>query len=91
MPITMHLFVSTCILKSPTIRTLSAARTNSDAANHFVCKANHKVCMVAWSPVHSSQYKSQTWFVIYSRYCYIKHQHFERIIFETSNSENITI
>ncbi len=44
--------LSMWILKSPTIKTLSAASTNSDrkSANYF-----NKVCMVPWWPVYSSQ------------------------------------
>ncbi len=53
--------LSTWILKSPTIRTLSAASTNSDRK---ISKFFNKVCMVPWWPVYSSQYKRHGGFII---------------------------
>ncbi len=54
--------LSTWILKSPTIKTLSAASTNSDRK---ITKLFNKVCMVLWWwPVYSSQYKHHSGFII---------------------------
>ncbi len=53
--------LSTWILKSPTIKTLSAASTNSDKKSPNSLK---KVCMEPWGPVYSSQYKHHRGFII---------------------------
>ena len=91
MPIPIHLFYVIYIYIK-TIRTLSAASTNSDR------KSANSLIKSVWCPgglytVASTNLKRDLSFTIYI-HIYIKHQHFKRIIFKTrllTNSEDINI